>query len=680
MSTAVTTGATITNEPLTQPLLEKPKRLTKAELELKKRSERLHLRNHPLERAGIFSSTFLWWVNPFLWIGNRGALEQKVMPDVPRRDRVEANEEKLLGVFGSKGSLGSSIFKMYKWNFLKCAILMMFTQACVCSLALFMYFLIEDMAKSQDSKDPWDDDRKLRTFGIWYACIVGCQLGGVILTNYVSFDFSRTGTRLKNSVIFAVYRKILKISVMNKTQHTEANILNYVQTDCQKIEESISKFSQILESFWQILLGYAICIYLIKYNVVSLIVTFFLLTCLTLYLYKFIKKFEIQFLVAKDKKLQLLKNVLKNVKYVKLKVWEKYYHVKLYIRREAELSAINKSNGVFCIVFFLNWINPTTALIVSVLTMVYFKDTSSFEPAKILAFMKIVTTILRGMGNIPVCIQFFMELKVSLNRLNTFLDADELTTDFVERIDSPQDPLAIELEYGNFYWNKADEKLMMQRREEARQKKRYYRIKNRRGNKQILNNDQLVLGDRSERGVTQALSVVSETGIGSSSNSVVSQSINSVAKVKTRTLVGSLRQEPDQKMAFQLKDVDMAIPRGQLTMIFGECGSGKTSLFCALLGEMNHKYEEPKPKLKLNGSIGFMSQKPWLMAKTIKENIVMDLPFDQERFDHAVKYSALDDDLKMFAEGANRVLAEGGENVSGGQKTRIELARMIYQK
>ena len=75
-----------------------------------------------------------------------------------------------------------------------------------------------------------------------------------------------------------------------------------------------------------------------------------------------------------------------------------------------------------------------------------------------------------------------------------------------------------------------------------------------------------------------------------------------------------------------------------------------------------------------------MSQKPWLMAKTIKENIVMDLPFDQERFDHAVKYSALDDDLKMFAEGANRVLAEGGENVSGGQKTRIELARMIYQK
>jgi ABC-type transport system involved in cytochrome bd biosynthesis fused ATPase/permease subunit len=133
-------------------------------------------------------------------------------------------------------------------------------------------------------------------------------------------------------------------------------------------------------------------------------------------------------------------------------------------------------------------------------------------------------------------------------------------------------------------------------------------------------------------------------------------------------------------MDFELKEIEFAIPKGQLTIIFGKSGSGKSSLLYALLGEMNHKYEEPLPKLKINGQVGFMSQKPWLMAKTIKENIVMDLPFDQERFDHAVKYAALEDDLNLFAERENRILQENGENVSGGQRTRIELARMIYQK
>ena len=157
--------------------------------------------------------------------------------------------------------------------------------------------------------------------------------------------------------------------------------------------------------------------------------------------------------------------------------------------------------------------------------------------------------------------------------------------------------------------------------------------------------------------------------------------MSSALNTKKRTLSSSLKEEgAESKIAFQLKELELAIPRGQLTMIFGEIGAGKSSLFYAMLGEMNQKYEDPLPKLKVNGSVSFMSQKPWLIARTIKENIILDLPFDQERFDLAVRNSALDDDLKMFSEKENRLLSDNGDNVSGGQRTRIELARMIYQK
>lgn len=659
------TGESGLNEPLIPVRAEV---ISKSDVLLKKRIDRLRFRPHPLEKAGFISSMLFWWVNPFIWIGNRTSLEQRTMPKIPKRDEVEHNEAKLQEAYSLKGGIGSSIFYMYKWNFLKCIFLMMITQACFCSLALFLFFLINDISEGK-----FTGDEKYKRYGMWYGLIAGTQLLGSLIINYISCDLSRTGIRLKSTVIFAIYKKVLRVSVLNPNQHTEGNILNYVQSDCQKVEDSISKFSQIMESIWQIVFGYTVCIYLIQYNVVALIITFFIMTSFTLYLYRFIIRYEIQFMVAKDKKMQLLKNVLKNLKYIKMKVWENYYHAKIFLRREDELSAMKKSNFVFSIVFFLNWINPTSALLVSVLSMIFFNPEHVFKASRILAFMKIITTILRGMSNIPVCIQFFIELKVSLKRLNLFLDSEELQNKFVEESASKENPLALEMEYGNFFWTKMDEKMMSQRREKSRKEKKKIRGKIRKITQQLVSPDGLMM-ERDDRTVSHMQSVVSDGSVGT-------QSVSSALKTKKRTLASSLKEEgAESKIAFQLKDLELAIPRGQLTMIFGEIGAGKSSLFYAMLGEMNQKYEDPLPKLKVNGSVSFMSQKPWLIARTIKENIILDLPFDQERFDLAVRSSALDDDLKLFSEKENRLLSDNGENVSGGQRTRIELARMIYQK
>lgn len=660
---------TVTVEPnLEEPLVPR-KKVTKKELLLEKDVARLRNNVHPLDKAGLLSSTFFWWVNPFLSIGNRTSLEQKMLPDAPKRDRVEPNENSLMSFFYTRGGVGKAMIAMYKMNFFKNAFLMMITQASFCSLALFMYFLINDIGSGE-----YTGDERTKRYGMWYGLIIATQLLGTLLTNYVSCDLSRVGIRLKNATLYAVYKKILRVNVLNPSAHTEANIITYVQSDCQKIEDSISKFSQILESIWQIIFGYAVCIYLIQYNVIALMITFFSMTAFTLYLYKYIMKYEIGYMIAKDKKMQLLNNVLKNVKYIKLKVWELYYHAKLYLRRENELINQKKSNFVFSIVFFLNWINPTTAIVVSILSMLVFNSAEAFTAARLLAFMKVLTTILRGMGNIPVCIQFFIEVRVSMDRLNSFLDAEEIKTEFIEKNPNADGTFALEMEFGNFYWVKTDEKMMKEKRDKARKEKKTIRVKTKNLQRQINNNDMLLMQEtQSEKSVSVAMSVVSDGAFRTSS-------VHSVSKMRQRTLVGSLKEDGDKKMDFELKEVEFAIPKGQLTIIFGKSGSGKSSLLYALLGEMNHKYEEPLPKLKINGQVGFMSQKPWLMAKTIKENIVMDLPFDQERFDHAVKFAALEDDLNLFAERENRILQENGENVSGGQRTRIELARMIYQK
>ena len=81
---------------------------------------------------------------------------------------------------------------------------------------------------------------------------------------------------------------------------------------------------------------------------------------------------------------------------------------------------------------------------------------------------------------------------------------------------------------------------------------------------------------------------------------------------------------------------------------------------------------------KVSGSISYIPQTSWILNNTLRENIVFMNPFDQELYDKVLKICALDDDLKVFANGDLTEIGEKGINLSGGQKQRVSLARACY--
>lgn len=87
---------------------------------------------------------------------------------------------------------------------------------------------------------------------------------------------------------------------------------------------------------------------------------------------------------------------------------------------------------------------------------------------------------------------------------------------------------------------------------------------------------------------------------------------------------------------------------------------------------------EKNPKIIINGSIAYSPQKAWIMAGTVKQNILFCQPFDEQRFKDAIYYSCLTDDLKILPKGIDTDIGEKGINLSGGQKARISLARALY--
>lgn len=136
-----------------------------------------------------------------------------------------------------------------------------------------------------------------------------------------------------------------------------------------------------------------------------------------------------------------------------------------------------------------------------------------------------------------------------------------------------------------------------------------------------------------------------------------------------------------------LEDIDFTADKGKTTAIIGSTGCGKTTL----VNLIPRLYDVTSGKITIDGTdirdmklhslrekIGFVPQKGVLFSGTIESNI-----------NFGVKEST-DENMKMAAEIAQAVefieskpdsyqesIAQGGGNVSGGQKQRLSIARAI---
>ena len=73
-----------------------------------------------------------------------------------------------------------------------------------------------------------------------------------------------------------------------------------------------------------------------------------------------------------------------------------------------------------------------------------------------------------------------------------------------------------------------------------------------------------------------------------------------------------------------------------------------------------------------------VDQKPFTINKSIKENIILGDKFSDEELNKVIEVCQLKNLVKE--KGLDFVIDERGENVSGGEKQRISIARMLIRK
>ena len=124
-----------------------------------------------------------------------------------------------------------------------------------------------------------------------------------------------------------------------------------------------------------------------------------------------------------------------------------------------------------------------------------------------------------------------------------------------------------------------------------------------------------------------------------------------------------------------LKDLTLNISKRELVIVTGPVGSGKSALLCTILGELN----VVQGRVSNPWGVAFVSQCPWVFTGTIRENILFGKTFHEARYQAAIRSSQLDDDLESFPDGDSTMIGERGVVLSGGQRSRVGLARAVYR-
>ncbi|XP_014478346.1 PREDICTED: multidrug resistance-associated protein 7 isoform X2 [Dinoponera quadriceps] len=128
---------------------------------------------------------------------------------------------------------------------------------------------------------------------------------------------------------------------------------------------------------------------------------------------------------------------------------------------------------------------------------------------------------------------------------------------------------------------------------------------------------------------------------------------------------------------FVLHNINMSVPKGQLIGVMGKVGSGKTLLLEGILAEI----AKTTGVIAVNDDhkgFGYVRQNPWLQRGTIRDNILFGKPYDHNKYKNILKACALMSDLNSLPDKDLTTVGEAGNTLSGGQKTRISLARAIY--
>ncbi|KAF8939485.1 hypothetical protein BGZ47_008153 [Haplosporangium gracile] len=608
--------------------------------------------------ASVYSILTFAWVNSLVYLGYMKVMQESDLPNLEVQDlslttsnQFSLTKKKSL-VRSLLATLKTDMLIQFLWNVPHSVFII---AAPLCSKNIISYIECKHCGPPTFS-----------TY-LWVIALLATTLASSVCLNASDHRSRRLALKsasVLNSEIFkkSLRRKDIAPSVEfkedaegNRKKDSSANISNLVAVDVKTIEGTFLSLDEIYGLPMKVVLS-SIGLYHLLGPAAFVGIGFMIVTMpLPALLASIFMRLFNSIMESKDDRMDVLTEMLSGMRTVKYFGWESKFVEKITDAREKELKNNKKMYTQMSFAGVAWTIMPLINMVVLLVAYTVFYG-HTITASALFTTLSLFEILSSSLSSIPWTFISITESVVALRRVSTFLDEEEFERDTtVTKIDvktrftssapaaySASQPI-IGFVRATYSWPSKKIKTI-----EPTQKAGWFQNLKSKSSKAPTPAEQ-----DNESPPADALASESETDI----------------------------------ERFQLANVSADFPVGELSLIVGPTGSGKSALLLALLGELErvegHMY---LPRLDYNknysddrgSGIAYVAQTAWLQNGTVRDNILFGKAFNQERYSAVLEGCALTTDLDVLGFGDLTEIGEQGITLSGGQKQRVSLARAIY--
>ncbi|XP_017022525.1 probable multidrug resistance-associated protein lethal(2)03659 [Drosophila kikkawai] len=457
----------------------------------------------------------------------------------------------------------------------------------------------------------------------YYAAgVILCSALNVIIMHPYMLGTMHVGLKMRVGMCSMIYRKALRLSKTALGDTTAGHVVNLMSNDVGRLDLA----TIFVHYLWVGPLETLFITYLM-YREIGIAAVFgvaFMLLFIPLqaYLGKKTSVLRLRTALRTDERVRMMNEIISGIQVIKMYAWELPFEQMVAYARKKEINAIRHVSYIrgilLSFIIFLTRVSIFLSLVGYVLLGTFLTPEVAFL---ITAYYNILRTTMTVF--FPQGISQMAETLVSIKRVQKYMQSDE--TDVSDRsVPLPEDPVG--------------------------------------SNQATVHADGEEDADEAEdKLLGPPLSTINE-------NAVLSEAGISITGLRAKWDINS----PD----YTLNGVNLRVQPGTMLGIVGRTGSGKSSLIQAILGELRAEFGE----IKVNGTMSYASQEPWLFSGTVRQNILFGQPMDRRRYAKVVKKCALERDFELLPFKDKTIVGERGASLSGGQKARISLARAVYRE
>ncbi len=140
-----------------------------------------------------------------------------------------------------------------------------------------------------------------------------------------------------------------------------------------------------------------------------------------------------------------------------------------------------------------------------------------------------------------------------------------------------------------------------------------------------------------------------------------------------------------------LNKVNFKLSKNEFIGIIGNTGSGKTTFVDILLGFLKptegkilvDSKEQDSFSLNYLGKVGYLPQENFIINDTLEANIALDYDkkkIDQKKIKNVLSFLELNNFVENLPHNTDTLVGENGIKLSGGQRQKVCLARLLYHE